>query len=40
MGCLVAVLPDGTIVLDVFGVLLFALDACSIHLPQAGDLVL
>lgn len=38
--CSITVLPDGTINLEVFGVLGFALDTCAIHLPQAGDLVL
>lgn len=38
--CLIAVLPDDTINLEVFGFLGFALDTCAIHLPHAGDLVL
>lgn len=38
--CSIAVFPDGTVNLEVLGVLGFALDTCAVHLPQAGDLVL
>lgn len=37
--CSIAVLLDGTIILEVFGILGFALVTCAVHLPHAGDLV-